>query len=665
MASRLLLVDNDRSFLKEHQVSLESAFDIDVLGSPDTAIAKLEAGGYAAVLISVEVSENKGYALCSAVRKSPKLADLKVALISAKATEEEYKRHQSLKGKADLYLHKPIAPIQLVEAMGTLAPPKAVDPDNPLGDLSDLGGGDDWLDSLKSDLAEDLAMPAATMPVAEAVPPVAATSAPAKTMAISADLLRELTGGVPMAKPANPSATGPLPLPAMPPPMPTGPDPRVGELESQLSVLQGRLQELEGHGSGLEAHLKDMEKAVADRDSAIGDRDRALAERDGLIQERDRRLQDREAVVAEREAALAKAQADLEALQASHDSVTRNLDELEKRQAEAAVLQGRLEAAEAAVRQFEENAAKENPEGLKAQLKEAMLERQELLQQVETLNTQLGEKTQRVVDLIKDRDRHQQTAMDLEARMEAFTALQTAHEALEKEAGEARERIAALEKTKGDLEAVKTELQGAKAGLETALEEARTAHAAALETLKSEHAAAVAATHAAHAEALSAKASALEATEEKAKALKGELAGLEATLKGQGRDLVQLGGKLADHEKEIEALKAAAADKDAALEAKGAELAARQAELDDRDEKLQALESELAGLREGLDAKAAELAALAAEAGTLKESLAALEAEKGGLATQLAAHADHAGAVHGLMDELEALLSKRKALPKP
>ena len=160
MASRLLLVDNDRSFLKEHQVSLEAAFDIDVLGTPDSAVAKLEGGGYAAVLICVEVADNKGYALCSAVRKSAKLADLKVALISAKATEEEYKRHQSLKGRADLYLHKPITPTALVEALGTLVPPKAVDPDNPLGDLSDLGAGDDWLEGLKTDLNEDLAAPA-------------------------------------------------------------------------------------------------------------------------------------------------------------------------------------------------------------------------------------------------------------------------------------------------------------------------------------------------------------------------------------------------------------------------------------------------------------------------------------------------------------------------
>lgn len=621
MASRLLLVDNDRSFLKEHQVSLEAAFDVDVLSAPDAAIPKLEAGGYAAVLICVEVADNKGYALCSAVRKSPKLADLKVALISAKATEEEYKRHQSLKGKADLYLHKPITPTALVESLGTLVPPKAVDPDNPLGDLSDLGAGDDWLDSLKTDLSEDLAAPAAAPPVT--MP--AATPAPAKTMAISADVLRELTGGVPMAKIPNPSATGPLQIPAMPP-VAAGPDPRVAELEARLADLQAQMAQAQGQASALESHLKEMEKAVADRDSAISDRDRALAERDSLIQERDRHIQDRDAKLADREAALARAQADFDSLKSTHDSVTRNLDDLEKRQADAAVLQGKLEAAEAALRQFEENAAKENPEGLKAQLREAMTERQELLQQVETLNAQLGEKTQRVVDLIKDRDKHQQAALNLESKAEELEALKGAHAALEKELAEARERIAALEKSKGDLEGVKAELLKGKEDLQKALEEAKADHAKAFDESKAEHA-----------KALEAAKAAADAAEERAKSLKGEMAGLEATMKGQGRDLVEMGGRLADREKEVESLRQAASAKDG--------------ELAEATSRIKALEEDLHALRNQHEA--------------LQATQAGLEKEKDGLATRLAAHGDHVSALHGLMDDLEGLLAKRKTFPKP
>ena len=110
MGQRLLLVDSDRSFLKEHQVSLEAAFDLELAGAPEGVLAKLETGAFAAVFICVEVADNKGYALCSSIRKNPRLDGVKIVLISAKATEEEYRRHQSLKGRADLYLHKPMAP---------------------------------------------------------------------------------------------------------------------------------------------------------------------------------------------------------------------------------------------------------------------------------------------------------------------------------------------------------------------------------------------------------------------------------------------------------------------------------------------------------------------------------------------------------------------------
>ena len=166
MGQRLLLVDSDRSFLKEHQVSLESAFDLDLSPSPEGVAARLEGGAYAAVLICVEVADNKGYALCSSIRKNPALDGVQIALISAKATEEEYRRHQSLKGRADLYLHKPIAPSTLVAALSPLVPRRALDPDNPFGELGDTELGDDWLDGLKSALEDPAPAPAPAPPAA-------------------------------------------------------------------------------------------------------------------------------------------------------------------------------------------------------------------------------------------------------------------------------------------------------------------------------------------------------------------------------------------------------------------------------------------------------------------------------------------------------------------
>ena len=163
MGQRLLIVDGDRRFIKDHQIALEAAFDVDFLYSTDGVVPLLESGGFAAVLICVEVSENKGYSLCSMIRRTPALAEVKIALISAKATEEEYARHHSLKGRADVYLHKPIDSSELIAALTPLVPMRVADPDNPLGDLSGADLGEEWLESLKAELdTDDEPVPPAT-----------------------------------------------------------------------------------------------------------------------------------------------------------------------------------------------------------------------------------------------------------------------------------------------------------------------------------------------------------------------------------------------------------------------------------------------------------------------------------------------------------------------
>jgi CheY-like chemotaxis protein len=156
MGQRLLIVDSDRRFIQDHKAALEAIFEAEILTSTEGALSRLESGQYAAVLLCVEVAENKGYALCSAIRRSTLLKDLKVALISGKATEEEYARHQNLKGRADLYLHKPISPADLVAALTPFVPLKVVDADNPLEDGgTGMDLGEEWLASLRSELEMD------------------------------------------------------------------------------------------------------------------------------------------------------------------------------------------------------------------------------------------------------------------------------------------------------------------------------------------------------------------------------------------------------------------------------------------------------------------------------------------------------------------------------
>ncbi|MBK8790963.1 MAG: response regulator [Holophagaceae bacterium] len=599
MGQRLLLVDSDRSFLKEHQVSLEAAFDLELAGAPEGVLAKLETGAFAAVFICVEVADNKGYALCSSIRKNPRLDGVKIVLISAKATEEEYRRHQSLKGRADLYLHKPMAPSALVAALAPLVPGRTLDPDNPLGELVDTELGDDWLDNLKGALDG----PAAELSAA----PVFGVRPPSPVQTTNLDRGPALSTDVP-------------------------PDSR---------------------------HVRLLEDQVANLHEEMRAKDQRLA----AAEER-----------------LRAAEAEAQQVQRQLNSVTLNLDELERSNREAETLKARLAETEAALRALEETRGREgeSAETLKAQLKEALTERTDLIQQVETLNQQVGEKAQRAIELLKERDRLLHETMDLEPFK-----------------GKARELEAALAEKEAALAAQQQDHAAALAGKDEAFGALQQEHAAALAGKDEAFAAKQQELEAAQVaqtqlhttiEELVAQHTSLEGVhqatllevvgyKEKAHGYQLEVAGLEATMRGQGRDLAELGARLRQVETELEASQALVLERDQQLLAKQEILQQHQEEIthlggqlatvrQDLDEAQILHDGQRLELMNGLDQKEAELMRLNQVIGELQDSHAALEREKQAVHGQLSEHRDRLRNLDGLLQEIQDKLRRGSDLAR-
>lgn len=581
MGHRLLLVDSDRGFLKEHQASLETAFDLEVVASPDGVLSRLENGPFAAVLICVEVADNKGYALCSTIRKHAGLDGLKIVLISAKATEEEYRRHQSLKGKADLYLHKPIVPSALVAALTPLVPGRALDPDKPFGDLVDAELGDDWLDSLKSSLDEP--MPS------QPADPVFGMRSPASAKSSNREAH---AGGTPVA--AQDSR-------------------QVRLLEEQLTALREELR------------ARDQRLAAADQRLLV-------------------------------------AEAEAQQFQRQMNSVTLNLDDLERSNREAETLKARLAETEAALRGQEETRGREGEtiETLKAQLKEAVVERASLIQQVETLSHQVGDKTQRVVELLKDRDRLLNETLDLEPFRAKASELQEALTAKEEASATRQKELEShLAETTGELHARQQELEASL--------QAQGQLNATLEALVEQHSGLEMVHQALLLEVAGYK--------EKVHACQLEVAGLEATMRGQGRDLAEQGAQLRQRESELGASQALVLERDQQLLAKQESLQRQQ------DEKLQ-LEAQLTGIRKeldqagivhegerlelmnSLDQKEAEIARLNQVLLDQREAHAVLDREKQALHGQLAEHRDRLQNLDGLLQEIQDKLRRGSDLAR-
>ena len=510
MGQRLLIVDSDRAFLQEQRVSLESAYDVEVLPTVEGVLERLESGAFAATLICVEVGENRGYGLCSTLRKNAALKDVKIALISSKASEDEYKRHQSLKGRADLYLHKPIAPGALVAALGAIVPPRPVDPHNPLGDLAD---GTDFLDELKNLEVDELF--------------------------------------------SDHGVTALAPVPVAPPP----PAPPV---------------------------LSPVSTAPPRTTTA----DLLQAQMDGLHEQ----LRARETELRAKDESLARLQAELQHLQREKDSITVNLEALERQKGEAARLQTELAEAQAAARRLEGQSG--NEEALKVQLKASLEEKQEHLLQIEELGKQVAEKTQRTVELLKERDRWQAQVLELEPFKAQAESAQRELRDWRERATAAEARLSALEEMLQRLPAVERELAARTGELERARGEAE-AHAASLEALTSTH------------QVLETAHASLQAD---VHSLRQDAAGLEATLKGQGLQLAQLQERLQEAEgraARVPDLESDLATKQENLEKMGNEIFSISAQRNELQAKLEdsehAREQERMELMQGLDAKEAEL----------------------------------------------------------
>jgi chromosome segregation ATPase len=471
MGQRLLVVDSDRRFIQDQHTALEATFEVDLLNSTDGALSRLESGQYAAILLCVEVSENKGYSLCSAIRRTPALAEVKIALISAKATEEEYARHQSLKGRADLYLHKPIHTHELVSALSPFVPMKVEDPDNPLGDLG--GGvdlGDEWLESLRSELEVE-AVPRTGF----ALPPA---PAPAPAPGFILPPLLPLSHQATQKLPSIPKDAGRVELL----------EARVADLETKLVAkadeLEHSLQELADlryQHQSVTRNLDELEQRQAD-----GERLRAELEeaRQALAKLENHNGQQAEALREQAQTAHTEQQRLQEDLQAALAGQHRLDEETQAGRAEQHRLEEEAQVALAEQQRLEEEAqtARAEQQRLQVDLQAAQAEQQQSRERETAAIAILAEKTQQAMDTMESNqllqaqleeareltDRLQQAERMLQEAQERSTRMEAERERQAAEVQDLQERTQQQEAACRTLEAERDASAAARASLEGA-----------------------------------------------------------------------------------------------------------------------------------------------------------------------------------------------------
>ncbi len=162
---------------------------------------------------------------------------------------------------------------------------------------------------------------------------------------------------------------------------------------------------------------------------------------------------------------------------------------------------------------------------------------------------------------------------------------------------------------------------------------------------------------------------------EKAHTFQLELAGLEATMRGQARDLADLGVQVREREGEVEALRGELGAKDQQLQEWEAALQAQREEVERLSGQLATLRQELDAARiqhegeqlelmNGLDRKEEEIGRLNGVVATLQDAQATLEREKQTVQGQLAEHRDRLQNLDQLLRDIQEQLRRGSDLAR-
>lgn len=119
MAKRILLVDDSPTILNLlGLVFREQGYEVIQARDGQEALEKLELERVDLIITDVNMPRLDGFALISAVRARPELAQLPIVVLTTESDARD--RQHGLERGADLYLTKPLGPAELVSQVRTL-----------------------------------------------------------------------------------------------------------------------------------------------------------------------------------------------------------------------------------------------------------------------------------------------------------------------------------------------------------------------------------------------------------------------------------------------------------------------------------------------------------------------------------------------------------------
>jgi len=115
MGLRVLLLDDDASFVAEAQASLEGiGCEVTSLRSGDSGLARATTDRFDLVVVSAELPSVNGFRLCNRMKKDPAVRGVPVFVLTTASSASSAEGHRQLATRADVYLQKPIVMAELI-----------------------------------------------------------------------------------------------------------------------------------------------------------------------------------------------------------------------------------------------------------------------------------------------------------------------------------------------------------------------------------------------------------------------------------------------------------------------------------------------------------------------------------------------------------------------
>ncbi len=122
MSKKILIFESDAAFADELRTGFSRlGCEVSVVDDATAGLQQAAKDKPDLIFLAVELPRSNGFSVCNKLKRDPGLQGVPVVILSRDSTDETFEQHRRLRGRAEDYIHKPIAFDALVARTGSLA----------------------------------------------------------------------------------------------------------------------------------------------------------------------------------------------------------------------------------------------------------------------------------------------------------------------------------------------------------------------------------------------------------------------------------------------------------------------------------------------------------------------------------------------------------------